>query len=121
MVRSTRWLLALALAAASLPAAAATGLVYVTNSAGDVIHVIDPATNKVVQTIGGVEAAHGITFAPDGKTIYVSNEADSTLDVIDRVSGKILKKVPLTDHPNNIAITKNGDRVVVGIARDQTG
>ena len=40
--------------------------IYITNSAGDSIHVIDPATNKVVQEIKGIEAAHGIGFATDG-------------------------------------------------------
>ncbi|HKC32617.1 MAG TPA: hypothetical protein VKC16_04085, partial [Xanthobacteraceae bacterium] len=39
--------------------------IYITNSAGDSIHVIDPATNKVVQEIKGIEAAHGIGFATD--------------------------------------------------------
>jgi YVTN family beta-propeller protein len=92
--------------------------VYITNSAGDSIHVIDPATNKVVQEIKGIEAAHGIGFATDGSKVYVSNEADSTLDVFDRVSGALIKKIPLSDHPNNIAVTKNGDRVVVAIARE---
>jgi len=100
------------------PAGADTVRVYVTNSAGDSIHVIDPATNKVVQVIKGIEAAHGIGFAPDGSKVYVSDEADSTLDVFDRKSGKLIKKVALSDHPNNIAVTKDGGRVVVGIARD---
>jgi YVTN family beta-propeller protein len=100
------------------PVRAETTRVYVTNSAGDSIHVIDPATNKVVQEIKGIEAAHGIGFAPDGSKVYVSDEADSTLDVFDRASGKLIKKVPLSDHPNNIAVTKDGGRVVVGIARD---
>ncbi len=99
------------------PAAAETVRIYVTNSAGDSIHVIDPATNKVVQVIKGIEAAHGIAFAPDGSRVYASNEADSTLDVFDRKSGKLIKKVPLSNHPNNIAVAKDG-RIVVGIARD---
>jgi YVTN family beta-propeller protein len=103
---------------APLPVRAETARVYVTNSAGDSIHVIDPATNKVVQEIKGIEAAHGIGFAPDGSKVYVSDEADSTLDVFDRASGKLIKKVPLSDHPNNIAVTRDGGRVVVGIARD---
>jgi YVTN family beta-propeller protein len=106
------------IAFAPLPVRAETTRVYVTNSAGDSIHVIDPATNKVVQEIKGIEAAHGIGFAPDGSKVYVSDEADSTLDVFDRASGKLIKKVPLSDHPNNIAVTKDGGRVVVGIARD---
>jgi YVTN family beta-propeller protein len=100
------------------PAAADTVRIYVTNSAGDSIHVIDPATNKVVQVIKGIEAAHGIGFAPDGSRVYASNEADTTLDVFERKSGKLIKKVPLSNHPNNIAVTKDGSRVVVGIARD---
>ena len=107
-----------ALALAALPASADTVRVYITNSAGDSIHVIDPATNKVVQVIKGIEAAHGIGFAPDGGRVYVSDEADSTLDVVDRKTGKIVKKVPLSGHPNNIAVTKDGGRVVVGIADD---
>src|SRR6266404_651686 len=109
--------LVLALAFAPLAAHAGTVRVYITNSAGDSIHVIDPATNKVVQEIKGIEAAHGIAFSTDGARVYVSNEADSTLDVFDRESGALLKKVPLSNHPNNIAVTKNGDRILVGIAR----
>src|SRR2546429_6597611 len=108
----------LVLALAAWPVSAETALVYVTNSAGDNIHVIDPATNKVVQVINGVEAPHGIDFSPDGQRVYVSNEADSTLDVIDRASGKTMTKVRLSGHPNNIAATKDGARVVVGIAED---
>src|SRR5215470_11247054 len=107
-----------ALALAPLSVRADTVRVYVTNSAGDSIHVIDPATNKVVQEIKGIEAAHGIGFATDGSKVYVSNESDSTLDVFDRASGALLKKIALSNHPNNIAVTKNGDRVVVAIARE---
>ncbi len=108
------WLL---LVLAPLPAWAGTVRVYVTNSAGDSIHVIDPATNKVIQQIRGVEGAHGIAFSPDGSRIYVSDEVDSTLDVFDRKTGKLHKKVALSAHPNNIAVAKDG-RIVVGIARD---
>jgi YVTN family beta-propeller protein len=100
-----------------VPAGADTVRIYVTNSAGDSIHVIDPATNKVVQVIKGIEGAHGIAFSPDGARVYASNEADTTLDVFDRKSGKLIKKVPLSNHPNNIAVARDG-RIVVGIARD---
>lgn len=94
--------------------------IYITNSASDTIDVVDPAINKVVQVIHGIELPHGIVFSPDGSRIYVSNEAESVLDVVDRVSGNILQKVELSGHPNNIAITKDGSRVVVGI-RAQPG
>jgi len=109
---------AFTLSLTALSADAGLVRIYITNSAGDSIHVIDPATNKVVQEIKGIEAAHGIGFATDGSKVYVSNEADSTLDVFDRESGKLIKQIKLSDHPNNIAVTKNGDRVVVAIARE---
>src|SRR5438477_3829131 len=107
----------LVMALVPLPAWGGAAFIYVTNSAGDSIHVIDPATNNVVQEIKGIEAAHGIAPSPDGSRVYVSNEADSTLDVFDRASGARIKKVPLSNHPNNIAVTKAGDRILVGIAR----
>lgn len=113
--RSLLWAL---LALAAFPAAAQKSLVYVTNSAGDSIHVIDPATQKVVREIKGIEGAHGIDFSPDGARVYVSNEVDGTLDVIDRRSGRTVAKVKLSGHPNNIAITKDGARVIVGIAEE---
>ncbi len=114
-VRKLSFVLAFSLA--PLAAHAGTVRVYITNSAGDSVHVIDPATNKVVQEIKGVEGAHGIAFATDGSKVFVSNEADTTLDVFDRESGKLVKKIPLSDHPNNIDVTKKGDRVIVGIRR----
>src|SRR3982074_3746491 len=88
--------LGLLLALAAWPVSAETGRIYVTNSAGDNIHVIDSATNKVVQVFKGPEAMHGVNFSPDGTRVYVSNEAQSTLDVFDRKSGKLVKQVPLS-------------------------
>ncbi len=65
-IRGNRgWLkcLGLLLAVSALPAAASTARIYVTDSAGDSVHVIDPATNKVVQVIKGIEVPHGVNFA----------------------------------------------------------
>src|SRR6267143_2141055 len=88
---------------------------YVTNSAGNTIDVIDPASNRIVQTIHGIELPHGVAFSPDGARVYFSNESESVLDVVDQKSGEILKKIPLSARPNNIAITKDGGRVLAGI------
>ena len=107
----------LVLVLATLPASAGTVRVYVTNSAGDRVDVVDPTTNTVVQVIKGIEAPHGINFSPDGLRVYVSNEFDGTLDVFDQKSGNLIKKVALSDHPNNISVAKDG-RIVVGIARE---
>src|SRR6476620_11900858 len=110
--------LGLALALSTQAASATTSRIYVTNSGGDNIHVIDPATHKVVSTIEGIEGAHGIACSPDRSRVYASNEGDATLDVFDRVTGKLVKKVKLSGRPNNIAVAKDG-RIVVAIARGQ--
>jgi len=92
-----------------------------TNSAGDNVHVIDPATNKVVGVIEGIEVNHGVGAAPDGSRIYISDEAESTLDVVDAKTLKVMKKIKLSAHPNNMAVAKDGKRVYVGIAEAPGG
>ena len=86
-----------------------------TNSAGDRVSIIDPATNKVVGEIKDIEANHGAVVAPDGSRIYISNEAMSTLDVADSKTLQVIKRIPLSAHPNNISISRDGRRVYVGI------
>jgi YVTN family beta-propeller protein len=89
-----------------------------TNSAGDNVHIIDPASNTVVGEITGIEVGHGAAAAPDGSRLYVSNEADSTLDVVDGRTLRVMSKVPLTGHPNNISASRDGARVYVAIRQE---
>src|SRR5271169_349945 len=100
----------------ALPLAAATVRIIQTNSAGDNVDIIDPATNKVVGVINGIEVNHGVAVAPDGSRYYISNEAESTLDIVDTKTLKVTRNIPLSGHPNNIAISKDGRRVYVSIA-----
>ncbi len=99
------------------PAAAQTVRIVQTNSAGDNVHIIDPATNTVVGEITGIERAHGAAPSPDGRSIYVANEADNTVDVVDVAMLKVTKKIPLSGRPNNIAATPDGRKVYVAIAQ----
>ena len=92
-----------------------------TNSAGDRVSLIDPATNKVVGEIRDIEANHGAAASPDGTRIYISNEAMSTLDVADVKTLKVTKRIPLSGHPNNISISRDGRRVYVGIIQAPGG
>ena len=86
-----------------------------TNSQGDNIHLIDPATHRIVGEITGVPINHGAAAAPDGKWFYFSSEAEQTLHVVDGKTLQVTKKVPLSGRPNNISISKDGRRVYVGI------
>src|SRR5690348_806459 len=97
----------------AVPLVAGTIRIVQTNSAGDDVSIIDPATNKVVGVIQGIEVNHGATYAPDGSRYYITNEAESTLDVVDAKTLKVTNHIPLTGHPNNLSITKDGKKVYV--------
>src|SRR5262245_16163146 len=127
-MQAFRWCVAAAIAialgvflAAPLGSAGKRVVIVQTNSAGDNIHIIDPATNKVVGQIEGIEVNHGAAVAPDGSRIYVSNESMSTLDIVDGKTLKVIKQVPLSGHPNNLAVGKDGRRVYVGIIQAPGG
>jgi len=102
--------------ALALPLAAGTIRIIQTNSAGDNVHVIDPATNKVVGVIHGIEVNHGVAAAPDGSRYFISNEAEATVDVVDSKSLQVIRNIPLSGKPNNLAIARDGKRVYVSIA-----
>jgi YVTN family beta-propeller protein len=103
------WLLA-------LPLTAQTVRILQTNAAGDEAHLIDPATQRVVERLAGLEAVHGVGFSPDGARAYFTVEGDSTVKAVELRTGKILGSVKLSGHPNNMAVSKDGRYVFAGIA-----
>jgi YVTN family beta-propeller protein len=107
----------------ALPLAAQSGkpLIVQTNSAGDSVTLIDPATDRIVTEIPDAEVIHGAAAAPDGSRLYLSDEALSTVDVVDTKTMRITKRIPLSGHPNNIAIRKDGRRAYVAITGAQGG
>ena len=48
----------------ALPLSASTVRIYITNSAGDSVQVIDPATNHVIQEIQGMKYHTGLRSRP---------------------------------------------------------
>ena len=107
----------------ALPLAAQSGkpLIVQTNSAGDTVTLIDPATDRIVTEIPEAEVVHGAAAAPDGSRLYLSDESLSTVDVVDTKTMRITKRIPLSGHPNNIAIRKDGRRAYVAITGAQGG
>lgn len=103
---------------AALPLVAGSVRIWQTNSAGDDVDVIDPATNTVVLKVNGIEVPHGVAFSPDGKRAYISCESERTLIAVDTKTGKHLGNAPLTGLPNNISISKDGKRVFVSIRQE---
>jgi YVTN family beta-propeller protein len=118
VTRALRLVLPLGALALTTTLTAADKVVIVqTNSAGDNVHLIDPATNKVVGEIKDIEVNHGAAVAPDGSRLYFTNEAEHTVDVVDAKTLKVTKRIPLSGRPNNMSISKDGRRVYVAIAQ----
>jgi YVTN family beta-propeller protein len=113
------WLL-LGMVLVAIPLAAGTAWIYVTNRGGTTIDVIDPATNKVVHTIGNIESPEVVRFSPDGSRLYIPYRGDNFLIVMDRKSEKIINKVPLSGWPNEAVVTKDGKLILVCIRNTST-
>jgi YVTN family beta-propeller protein len=122
-----RWMTGIgvvALTASLVPTLTAqTGKAFIvqTNSAGDSVTLIDPATDRIAAEIPEAEVIHGAAAAPDGSYLYLSDEALATVDVVDTRTLRITKRIPLTGGPNNLAIRKDGKRVYVAITGAQGG
>src|SRR5206468_5968738 len=102
----------------ALPLAASTVRIYVANSAGNDVTIIDPSANKAVGSIQVSNNPHGIVPSPDLNRFYVSSETDNVLDVVERSSGKVIRRVPIGKRPNNLAITHDGRRVYICIREE---
>ena len=120
-LRRSGLLFLLILIALPLSAQSTRTVIVQTNSAGDSVHLIDPATDTIVGEIPDAEVIHGVAAAPDGSRLYLSNESTATLDVVDAKTLRITKKIPLTGPPNNVAIRKDGRRVYVAIQTSDGG
>src|SRR2546422_130748 len=116
MNRLTPWLsvvtIALGLAGQTINGAPK---LYVTNSAGDSVHVIDLRTFKVVDEIKTGDRPHGASASADGRRFFTSVEGDHTLLVVDTATDKVVKSIKLSGLPNQCAVTPDGKYVGVPI------
>jgi YVTN family beta-propeller protein len=113
-----RWLtmsiIALTTAAASSSTDRMTRL-YVTNSLGDDITVIDLRTFKVVEDIKVGKYVHGLCAPADGRRLFTTIESEDKLKAIDTATGNIVDTISLTGKPNQCATTPDGRFVAVPI------
>jgi YVTN family beta-propeller protein len=102
-------------AAAGVDPTAAAPKLYVTNSAGDNVHVIDLSRFKVIGAIRTGEHPHGAAVSADGRRFFTTVEGDHTLRVIDTASDQIIQSIKLSGLPNQCAVTPDGKFVGVPI------
>jgi YVTN family beta-propeller protein len=99
--------------ASAWPAARGTAQVapklYVTNSGGDNVHIIDLRSFQVVGRIKTGAEPHGAAVSGDGSRLFVTVESDHTLRVIDTTTDRIIQTIKLTGLPNQCAVTSDGE------------
>ena len=96
-------------------AAAENQWLYVGNSRGDDISIVDLASLKVIGDIKLGERIHGVALQPDGKRLFATVESDHTLRIIDTATRQMVGTVKVSGRPNQIAVTPDGKYVVVPI------
>jgi YVTN family beta-propeller protein len=110
-------LLLLALGAACIAGgqaqAASRSLLYVANSQGDDITIIDLATQKVVKTLKVGPIVHGVCAQADGRRAFATIESENSLKVIDTRTNTVTDTIALGGRPNECAATNDGRYVVV--------
>jgi YVTN family beta-propeller protein len=83
---------------------------YVTNSAGDDVTVVDVATNKPIGRIVVGPHPHGIAAPASQDVIYVTIEGarPGELVWIDPYTDKVTRRMAIGPAPNQLAVTPNG-------------
>jgi YVTN family beta-propeller protein len=122
MKRTLRFLAALAAAAILVLASRAFAAprtearkLYVANTSGDTLSVIDLKRRAVVREIPVGSHPHGLAASPDHTRLYCSVESGRALKVIDTASDEITGSVALTGRPNQLAVTPDGRWLYVAI------
>jgi len=117
MVRKILLLLAVCAAASFGQAtgadAATRSILYVANSQGDDITIIDLATQKVISTLKVGPIVHGVCAQADGRKAFATIESNNTLKVIDTRKNAVIDSIDLPGRPNECAATNDGRYVVV--------
>lgn len=95
--------------------AAQSFTLYVGNSRGDDISVVDMTSMKVTGTIRAGERVHGVCVQSDGKRLFATVETDHTLRMVDTFSQRNIATIKLSGRPNQCAVTPDGKYAVVPI------
>jgi YVTN family beta-propeller protein len=95
-----------------------TPRVYVPNSRGHTVDVINPATGRIIQTIQvGINPQH-VVPSWDMRTLWVNNDKGNSLTPIDAITGLVGAPVAVHD-PYNLYFTPDGKSAVVMASEDR--
>jgi len=91
---------------------------YVADTQGDDLAVIDARNMKIIrQTQVGLNP-HGAVASPDGRTLYVTIEGTNELVELNTVDDKVTRRVPVGRSPNEPTVTADGRYVYVPLRNE---
>jgi DNA-binding beta-propeller fold protein YncE len=119
-MRRLTFLLFLAIAAVGCVSPAwAKGIVFVLNSAGASISVIDMSSQKEIRRIPVLREPHHLALSPDGHSLLVGDTSGNQMLFLDPNTGEIQKRLAVTD-PYQLWFSPDGRFLTVnGLARNQ--
>jgi YVTN family beta-propeller protein len=91
---------------------------YVTNSAGNDVTVVDVATNKPIGRIEVGQHPHGIAVPASQDVVLVTIEGTKPGELvwIDPYTDKVTKRMPIGPAPNQLAVTPDGKFAYVPVS-----
>jgi YVTN family beta-propeller protein len=90
-------------------------VLYVGNSRGDDVSIIDMESLKIIGDIKTGARVHGVCVTPDATRLLVTVESDHSLRIIDTATQTTLGTVSLSGRPNQCATSGDGKYVAVPI------
>jgi YVTN family beta-propeller protein len=111
-------LVLLAPAHAGQPAGKARQKLYITNSAGNDVTIVDIATNKVIGRVEVGAKPHGIAAPAAHAFILVTIEGTSPGELvwIDPATDKVTRRMPIGPAPNQLAVTPDGNFAYIPVS-----
>lgn len=106
------------LTGSSRAVAQTTPMLYVTNSGGNNVNVINLKTMKIVGDLVVGSKPHGVCAPANGRTLFVTIMSTNVMKIVDTATNKITGTIPLVSHPsgaqpNQCASTPDGHYVAV--------
>jgi YVTN family beta-propeller protein len=85
---------------------------YVANSAGNDLHVIDTRTNKVIKRVEVGPQPHGLAATADGRRLFITIENtdgdEGELLWYDTATDEVTRRMKIGPRPNELAVTPDG-------------
>ncbi|MBL8231056.1 MAG: beta-propeller fold lactonase family protein [Bryobacterales bacterium] len=89
--------------------------IYITNSNGNSISIIDPAKNERTGTIATGKGPARIVMTPDSKTLIYNLQAGQAVAFADVSTRKETKVIPLGGDPLSLTMTPDGQYAFAGV------